>query len=58
MMATITAYTVAVVSTVTATGVKGASGDAESGKGTTVMDIKATKFTQEPGTKYITKHPL
>ena len=28
--------------------------DAESGKGTTVVDIASEKFTQEPGTKYIT----
>lgn len=33
---------------------KGAIRDAESGKGTTVVDIASDKFTQEPGTKYIT----
>ena len=33
---------------------KGAVRDAESGKGTTVVDIASDKFTQEAGTKYIT----
>ena len=33
---------------------KGAIRDAESGKDTTVVDIASDKFTQEPGTKYIT----
>lgn len=32
----------------------GAIRDAESGKGTTVVDIASKKFTQEAGTKYIT----
>lgn len=35
-------------------GEKGAIRDAESGKGTTVVDIASDKFTQEAGTKYIT----
>lgn len=35
-------------------GEKGAIRDAESGKGTTVVDIASEKFTQEAGTKYIT----
>ena len=35
-------------------GEKGAVRDAESGKGTTVVDIASDKFTQEAGTKYIT----
>lgn len=33
---------------------KDATRDAESGKGTTVVDIASDKFTQEAGTKYIT----
>lgn len=35
-------------------GEKASVRDAESGKGTTVVDIASDKFTQEPGTKYIT----
>lgn len=35
-------------------GEKDAIRDAESGKGTTVVDIASDKFTQEAGTKYIT----
>ena len=35
-------------------GEKDAIRDAESGKGTTVVDIASEKFTQEAGTKYIT----
>lgn len=35
-------------------GEKGAIRDAESGKGTTVVDVASDKFTQEAGTKYIT----
>lgn len=35
-------------------GEKSAVRDAESGKGTTVVDIASDKFTQEAGTKYIT----
>ena len=35
-------------------GEKASVRDAESGKGTTVVDIKDGTFTQEPGTKYIT----
>lgn len=35
-------------------GEKGAIRDAESGKGTTVVDIASGTFTQEAGTKYIT----
>ena len=35
-------------------GEKGAIRDAESGKGTTVVDIASDTFTQEAGTKYIT----
>ena len=35
-------------------GEKDATRDAESGKGTTVVDIASDKFTQEAGTKYIT----
>lgn len=35
-------------------GEKASVRDAESGKNTTVVDIASDKFTQEPGTKYIT----